>query len=266
MRLHTILLLTAVLIFSAAACWAYPTLSGSTGMVTLPSADVAPQGTAELAVSYQKIKTDTSILGDSISMYGMPDDVELKIMPARLVMGLAQGTEAWVGYTHISGDEDGKLWNGGLKYQFANEMQQGVTAAIGGQYSKLTNSVDMKVTSAFLALSKEVKDCCDGKGKATLSLGVLYQKFGDPVDDSSTQPYIGVEVDSGKGSFAAEYRLKDDDFDCKAPFSAVLRLPLGEEMTSPMWLEVGTTNAPILGLGLNENKVFFGLGIDLTPR
>jgi len=248
MRGSTVLLAAVVLVLGAMAAGAYPTLGGATGLVTLPTAEVAPAGMVDLAVDYQK----TEAAG-----------IELKLWPARAVAGLAKNAELWFGYNRMNGNsEDATLWNGGAKYAFLQEPKDKVSLAIGGSLGRLENDGHMNEASAFLVASKNLgKEKSAGEQpSARLSAGLVWLKFGDPADYDFTKPFLGVEV-FGKagGSLALEYRFKDDGADLEAPFSSVLRYPLGG-VGAPLWVEVGTTNAAFESLGNDESDFFVGVG------
>ncbi len=250
MRAWSILLVAVLVVASAAAALAYPTLNGPTGLVTVPTADTAPLGAVDLAVDYQK--TGLKGLGSSLDMYD-PEDV--KIIPIRAVAGVAPNAEVWAGYTKVSGDLDAKLWNGGAKYRFASEAKDKVDAAIGGSFGRLQNDEDINLSNAFLVLSKKLST---GSQKVGVKghLGVLWLKVASPIDQTLIKPFIGVEITGDKGvSLVVEYRVKDSDIDSKAPFSAAVRYLVSEDL----WIQAGMTNAALGGIGFDDQRFFGGL-------
>jgi len=248
MRVHMLLLLAILFAFSTAAAWGYPTLSGASGLVSLPTAEVSPTGTLDLALDYQQVS---------------PADLWF----LRANAGLAENLELSGGYTRVSDDDTISIWNLGLKYQIAKESEKRVSLAVGGSLGKLDNTESIDLASAFLVLSKSLSTGGTSarpfavKGHA----GLLWLSAKDSVvDEALLEPFLGVEFIGEKGaSLGLEYRLKDSDLDADPVFSAVLRYPLAK-MPSPLWLQVGTTNAGFAGLGGPDQDLFIGLAYRLT--
>ena len=243
-----------MLALGAIAGWAYPTMSGATGLVTLPTAEVVPQGVVDIAVDYQ------DNVGEAIEMY---DTEDVQIMPIRATIGVAESLEVWGGYTLVKVEDwdDAKLWNVGGKYQIMSEAAgDDVSVAVGGSFGKFDNDIEVDVTNAFLVASKDISTSVAPNQPigATAHLGVIWIDLEDTdIDESLTEPFIGLEIFGEKGaSLVVEYRFKDDSLDDSAPFSAALRYPIGE---SPLMIQVGTTNAAFAGIGADDNEFFVGL-------
>ena len=77
--------------------------------------------------------------------------------------------------------------------------------------------------------------------------------------EASARPFVAVEIQEGDSVIGLEYRMKDNDLDHKAVFSAVLRRPGGNNL---VW-EIGTTNASPIGLGLEDQEFFARICFDL---
>lgn len=260
MRVWVVVMAAVIAALGAAAAGAYPTFDGPSGLVTLPTAEVVPSGAVDLAVDYQKTNVGDRVLGGMLSMY----DSE-RFLPIRVTIGVADGVEVWGGYTLID-PEDGdrmKSWNAGLKYAFMQESSgDNFSAAIGGSVGRFDNSEDVDVTRAFLVFSKAIsmKHAAGQPISAMAHLGVMWASVGDPADDKMTKPFVGIEFFSSNGSsLALEYRFKEDNLESNAPFSAAVRYPLGEA-NSPLWVQVGATNAALAGFGGSDNSIFVGLG------
>lgn len=254
MRGFAVLVAAVVLALGAVAAGAYPTLGGATGLVALPTAEVAPAGTVDLAVDYQKTVARVSDIYEA----------DVTFWPARIAAGIGQNLELWAGYSKIEVDESGfddqKLWNGGVKLALPGESADKVALAIGGSLGKLeTDEDDIDLTSAFLVATQRF--AMEGsKGYTKASLGLMWIQAGDPIDESLLKPFAGVEfVGESGASLGLEYRVKDDDLDAKAVFSAVVRYPLAGA-GSPLWMEAGMTNAALGGLGGDDSDIFVGLG------
>jgi len=245
MRLTIIALVAVMLCLSMAAAWSYPTWDGGAGIVTMPTAEVAPTGAVDLALDYQKS-------GD------------FTMWPLRAGFGIATNAEVWAGYNRLndsSVDATGKIWNFGGKYLLMTEPKDKISLAVGAGWGKydLEDSVD--ATKAFIVATKNfrMKQAASLKVASKASVGLLYQKLSDPVDESITKPFVGIEFSNAAGTtLGLEYRFKDESIDSDPVFSAVLRCPVGKSV-NPLWVEIGTTNGG-LSMGSNEHKVFFGVG------
>jgi len=278
MRAYAVVLVAVVLALGAVAGWGYPSLNGASGLVSLPTAETTPAGMVDLAVDYQKV-------GDT------------RIWPMRATLGVGENAEVWFGYTRISANEEAageevegfgispmmrtggiviigggdsggtgidRAWNVGGKYLLPSKSESGVKLAVGGSTGKLENGEDLELSTAFFVASQKISL---KPGRLPLEtkahLGLLWAKVGSPIDNTTLEPFAGLEFIEKKGaSLGLEYRLKDNDLDEKAPFSAVVRYPLGG-VERPVMLEVGFTNAAVAGLGGADSRVFVGLGYRL---
>jgi len=256
MRLGFVVIIAAVLALSMAAAWAYPTFGGATGIVTLPTADVTPTGSADLAVDYQQ--ADVKIAA-AAEMY--------TLLPIRLSVGVADKTEVWLGYERITiSDVTKKIENIGLKYLLMREPDDEFSLGVGGSVGRCDLFGDSaNLASAFLVVSKNISAAISPEASVTtkLSLGAMWQSLEEPVEVDSTRPFVGIEfITKESGTFALEYRFKDDKIDAQAPFSAVWRYPIPD--MPALTVEIGTTNAAIGGLGLTDQRIFGGIGYRIT--
>lgn len=158
-------------------------------------------------------------------------------------------------------DEDIKIWNIGAKYKFMDEPDDNVSLAIGGSLGEMKDGDSVDVQKAFIAVSKNLtmKQAAGQPIAAKATAGLLYERQDDPVDQSLTKPYVGIDFTLKRGAqFGLEYRFKDDDLESDAVFSAALRYPFGNP-EQPVWVQLGTTNNTT-GFGTNDQDVFFGIG------
>jgi hypothetical protein len=281
MRLGFVVIIAAVLALSMAAAWAYPTLGGATGIVTLPTADVTPTGSADLAVDYQQATIDgdaLSSLGFGTGMYVLEEgkgamasfdgsDVDVKSLPARLTVGIAEKAEIWGAYDWLDTDVGtANIWSGGAKVLLMTEPADECSLGIGGSIGRAEMFDEtLDLASAFLVLSKNISAAVSPDASVTtkLSVGAMWQSLGDPADIDSIRPFVGIEfITKESGTFALEYRFKDDKIDAQAPFSAVWRYPIPD--MPALTVEIGTTNAAIGGLGLTDQRIFGGIGYRIT--
>lgn len=258
MRASLVVVVAVVLALSAVAAWAYPTFPGATGIVGMPTAAVAPTGTIDAAVDYQKVSL-SAITFDELGGTGTN-------YPIRAAAGLLDRAELSAGYAILNSDfEDLKTWNIGAKYQLMRESTGDLaTVAVGADFARIQDGDHINATNLYAVASKNFAGVCSTMPFAPVAhLGLMWQDFGDPLDDSFVRPFIGVELigkESWQGaSFGLEYRFKDSDFDAQAPFSAVLRYDL---QSMPLWVEIGTSNLnpAFINTGADAQKFFFGVG------
>jgi hypothetical protein len=81
--------------------------------------------------------------------------------------------------------------------------------------------------------------------------------FAFDMSETLTRPFLGLEYEGAdKTGLGIEYRWKDNDLDAKAVWSAVLR----HQFDKGISVEVGTTNANQLGLGMDNQNWFARVG------
>ena len=270
--------------------FAIPSLGGPTGIVSLPTAEIAPQNQLQTALSYQKF-TVTSVV-ESTGMYGQPAAAEssddFTSWSLQALAAVTKEAELWAAYSSVKNSDDTSVWGIGGKVQLTKESEQGADVAIGASFQSATETVlesigmygesqevsidvDVDVWKAYLVATKDFAqmkgEMSEGARPRMLgSLGLLYLKvnasasaYGVSVseDESLTRPFVGFEfVQPPATSLGLEYRWSDDKLDSKAVFSAVLRQQLSPEVTA----EIGTTNADPLGLGLDDQNIFVRVG------
>jgi hypothetical protein len=271
-RLWTLPVLAAFVVAAAGgSAFAIPSLGGPTGIVSLPTADVAPMDSLGLALTYQSL--DVGDLADDYTVWGL-----------QALAGVSEEAELWAAYSTVRNTDDTHVWGIGGKYLFAKEPEDSANLAIGGSWEQWADAVAETVVTAgdmytpeviesvttdvtfkkvylvatkdFTPLGGEAWEWSSGAGTRMLgTLGVIYIDV-DPdagEGDSLTRPFLGVEFIGEEGTtLGLEYRWKDDDLDQKAVFSAVLRHPFSPEVAA----EVGTTNASPGGLGLDGQDWF----------
>lgn len=260
MRIYAVLLALVALLLAAAPVWCYTSLGGPTGVVSMPSAGVVPAGSLDLAVDYQKVSGT-------------------RIIPLRATYGYGGNAELWGTFVDIGGDGAAistdagaaaitRAWNLGAKYRFSTETERGMALAVGGAFGRLENDESINTVNLFVVASKSLSIRHAGSEglAAQAHLGLMWARFDDPVGQSLTQPFIGFEVFGDNGaSLGVDYRFKDSTVDADAPLSLVFRYPVAGE-NNPLWLELGTTNAAVAGIGASDNSWFVGLGYRLGPK
>ena len=278
MRLWTITLMAALLVVAGStAALAIPSLGGPTGIVTVPTAAVAPMDQLQMALTYQSQEMAQEMYGGSASM-----DVDYWAL--NVLTGVAPEAELWGAYALADQEsptmsETATMWAIGGKYQLTREPEDEASLAIGASLEKWSDALwasgssmygsltDVDIVKAYIVATKDFTpltgegwEWASGGGTRMLgSVGILYIDVSpDEGDgDNLTRPFVGLEfVGVGGTTLGLEYRWKDDDLDQKAVFSAVLRHRLSAEVEA----EVGTTNAGPGGLGLDDQDIFVRLG------
>lgn len=261
--------LMAALLLAAGigSAYAIPSLGGPTGIVTVPTAAIAPNGELQTALTYQ-----------TQEMYGGNIDVEVWQLQA--LAGVSDEAELWAAYALADQDsptasETAHMWAFGGKYQLAKEPDDSMSLAVGGSLEKWSdtmmmygaspNDVDIwklyvVATKDFTPMAGQAWEWGSAAGTRMLgSLGVMYISVDPDGGDreSLTRPFVGMEfIAAGGTTLGLEYRWKDSDLDEKAVFSAVLSHQASPEVE----VQIGTTNAGPSGLGLDDQNVFVRLG------
>jgi len=248
MKLWLVVATLVLLAVCAVATSAAPTFDGATGVVTLPTAKVTPQGDLTLAIT---------------SLPSAPSNWEY--MFYRLNVGVAKDWEFYASYQPSTDQDDGDnddFITAGVKYSILNQAEDDVDLAIGDTIGKENWGYDSHemINKAYLALSKDFVLDPGMPLNARVTGGLLYSfaKWHGG-DDSFTKPYVALELMNDAGlCLAAEYRWRDDDWDDdEALFSSVLRYQFP---TMPLFVEVGTTNGEWLGYSWDNQRGFYGVG------
>jgi hypothetical protein len=261
----------ALLAISAGAACAMPSLGGPTGIVSVPSATIAPIDQWQTAVSWRSFET--------LGMYEDARDWSFQFLK-----GVADDAEIWAAYRRITDGEDTNLWQLGGKYQVSSALLPrggglaGADISIGASLGRWADSIamyadhgitDIDVLKAYIVATRQVwpfTAATEWEVAASTriigSAGLLYMRLEPDVggDDTVVRPFVGIEIVGPSGlTGGIEYRAKDSDVDHKAVFSAFLRRQLGPVSN----IEIGTTNATPIGTGLEDQSFFIRLGYDV---
>ncbi len=265
-KLWTLPLLAIFVIAAASgAAYAMPSLGGPTGIVSVPNALIAPPGQLQTALTYQ-----------AQEMY----DADVTYWALNVLTGVSKQAELWAAYALADVDvptgsaDTAHLWAIGGKWQLTSEPKDQASLAIGASWQSWSDlsisdsmySEDVSVMNAYIVATKDFTPMTGANweyGSTTTrilgSLGLMYINI-DPdssESDNLTRPFVGVEfIGAGGTSLGLEYRWKDSDLDDKAVFSAALTHKFGKGIEA----QVGTTNAGIAGLGMDDQDFFVRLG------
>lgn len=231
----------------AVAAMAYPTLSGPTGLVAIPTAATNGSGVT-VAADWVNVETGNGI-------------------PVRALIGLGSNAELGAAYETFSDTEFDNAWNVNAKLGFGNIFS--FRPAIGAQFTRVTGesvifeetSVEPKVdfTQAYLALTRVF---AFGDQSLGLTVGGNWTKVKSELDDvtlideSAVRGNVGVDLTLSQTlSVLAEYQTRSTKIGEEHPLSSIA----ARVRLSPMFtLQVGSTNA--LGpIGFGDHKFFAGL-------
>jgi hypothetical protein len=268
-RLWMLALMAALLVGAAGAAYAVPSLGGPTGIVALPTTDIAGMRDLETAATYQPLEIASPTGADDARAWSL-----------QVLRGVSDEAELWGAYSRVTDGSDSDLWRLGGKYKMKGFWGEDVQFVVGGSIARwidgfglpwvhavgmYTSDVDVK--KFYAVASRELTPIAPGwqrgpRGTRVIAnVGLLYMSI-DPDEggaESSARPFVAVEIKEGDSVIGLEYRMKDNDLDNKAVFSAVLRRPGGNNF---FW-EIGTTNASPIGLGMEDQEFFARICFDL---
>lgn len=217
------LLLAGVVLTLATSALAYPTLAGPTGLLTVPTAAVAPAGQLQAAVDLQYVGND-------------------ELYPMRAVYGINGNWEA--GATFVTGEATGDddIWGINAKYVLPAHLG-GADWAIGAAY---TDSDNVSTTAAYLAATKAFDETLAGTAALLWSDDDVDEEINDQTgdDDSDFALAIGVQADLDNGlTLIGEYV----NILPGASLNFAARYPLTDALTAQLGF-VGDTSDTTLGI------------------
>lgn len=236
---------------AAISAWSYPTLTGETGMILAPTADVMPTAHFDLAVNYARVND------------GATKPVEY---PVRFVYGLTNSTEASLASVRFNGSgAPGIDYIGaGLKVSVLQENLEtnypGI--AFGARAAKMSRVGfrDVRISEGYLAVSKSLfanSNFPDSGFVIRLHGGATYTNYSGGWSGSFVTPFAGVTYKSANDySAAVDFVGRQVDNTGKTfredIVSAVIRYPI----TSEFGFELGTTRP--FGMG-KSNTLYAGI-------
>jgi len=226
---YTLGILAVALTFGSMAR-AYPTLNAETGIVVLPNALTAQNG---------------SVVGAADMLFA--DENTFK---ARVLYGVDKNLE--VGASLSTGITDGISISS--KYRFT-DPQSTFNLAAGGSLT-LANH-DQTAVDLYLVGTQAFSR---GKTSVNPILGTFGVHFITENSDNTLRPFVGVQCPIGNNTqVAAEYQLKDGTFYQKPLTSVVLR----HYFTTDWSAQIGVTNGTGFG-STTEVRPFVGVQYNFT--
>jgi hypothetical protein len=218
MRLALFVGLTALL--AVAACAVSLTLTGPSGLVTLPTAAVVAPGQLVAALDY----------------YNTDDDATI---PLRVTYGIAPGWEAGARYAI---NDTANVWAVNAKYLTPLSIADFRLAA-GAQYSQSDASPSTQVTQAYLTGTRTL---LEAKGKAPAVTGTLAANWTKVAPGTNgVRAALGLQADCSltHASVIAEYQTKSSRLGEADPvWSLAARYPATPQLT----VQAGLTNGALL--------------------
>jgi hypothetical protein len=230
-----VVVVAAVALSGAAS--AYPTLQGATGLVTVPTAELMPAMQSDVAYDF----ASTSYLGE---------DSDLHVF--RVAHGMSDTAELYGAWASVSDHLVDTAYALGGKFILPQTYGTKGKWALGGDWQKATDDVDVRVLRAYLTGSFEIP-----KGRLHAGLMYIDRDWKDHGTESAIRPFLGAELFTPDGAtLAGEVRFRDSDIDDKAVFSVVYR----HSFPNSNWAgEIGFTNGAALGLGADDTDFFIGV-------
>lgn len=223
MALQTRLLTLLVALFFSATLigWSYPTISGDSGLVLAPTADVMPLMNLELAFDYNRFEVGTS---------------SATAFPVRLTYGIAPNLELFGVYADANDNHGYDVMGGGIKAQLVKGTgaEFSPSLAIGARMLRFDKAIERNIETAYLVSSASLynQDNYPHDGyQLRAHLGVAFDRFsGDVADNDFFTPFIGGSYESvGGSSFVVDYLPRLDNGTTvyrQSSLSAAVRIPI----------------------------------------
>jgi hypothetical protein len=228
----------------AGTAWAYPTRFGpATGLVDLPTSDVALPGGAEFAVDYSRLESGQ------------------QVWPIRLLVGVSDRAELGFSYARLKGTVDDDITGFGTKMTLMEEPQANFGFAVGASFLQGTarDILDIYAVASkeFPMAEPEAYRWQEGRARMRGHLGVMFTHIRNGPSDDEVKPFLGFDVTTPEGtSFVAEYKFTKFGDDHVA---AAVRYPLSPAVT----VQAGVARAGAV-LGQDDYRFLVGVNYNFT--
>jgi len=214
------LLLLGIALALISAAQAYPTLTGPTGLATLPTAAIAATGQLQVAADYFNA-----------------EEWEGTVYPVRLLYGVNDSLE--IGAAYWLNSDQSNAWGVNAKYLLPIKLAD-MPWAVGASYLNFPDWSET-FTQVYFVGSKAFTEASAGMPGFNGTIGVNWtQDDWDFGTDDAIRLYAGLEaIFANNLSVAGEFQTKNEDVDDNAIWSLVARYPFTPVLTG----QVGVTNA-----------------------
>jgi hypothetical protein len=238
---HRLCVLSAVLAVAllSGMAWGYPTrFTAMTGLVDLPTADVAASGSAELAADYAKLAG------------------EEQVWPMRVLAGVSDSAELGIAYTRLKDGVNDHFTGIGAKVALMKAETADFGLAFGGSY---VNGTGDNILDLYAVASKEIATAAPEaymvaapRARLRGHLGLMFTRVSNGRDDDELKPFVGFDVTTPDGAaLVAEYKWSKFGADQAA---AAIRYPVSPAMT----VQAGAARA---GSVLGQDDYRFTVGL-----
>ncbi len=219
-------LLLGMVVALVGAAFAYPTLTGPTGLITLPTASSLPAGQISLAADY----------------YNTSDGPVENSYPVRATLGLASSIEVGAAYLF---QDNADMWVLNAKLSPIINLI-GFDWGAGAQYAKQNlTPADETVFQLYWVGTMMMSDVDEGQPAIGLTVGANWTDS-DLLDDNTLRFFAGVEAGFANNfSLIAEYQTEDEDFETDPVWSVGARFGFTDAISA----QVAWTNGPFFGRG-----------------
>ncbi|MHB0938150.1 MAG: hypothetical protein ACYDCO_03950 [Armatimonadota bacterium] len=233
------LLILGMIATLACSAFAYPTLAGPTGLVTVPDAAVASTGQFLVAADYYNTDPDSTI-------------------PVRFVYGVGENFEVGALYAIQS---DASAWGVNAKYRLPFALGP-AGLAVGAQYFT-SDDLEETAMQLYAVGTLALMEATDTTPAFNGSLGVNWTSDEVDVpligyDEDAIRIFAGVEaVFANNLRIVAEYQTENEDFELDSTWSVAARYPFTNALTA----QIGMTNTfgPIPLFGIDDRNLFAGV-------
>lgn len=221
MRLIAVLAAVMVALAAAGVAGAYPTLSGPTGLLTVPTTDTAPERSLEAAGDWANLSAD----GNGFVVRGL--------------LGATERVELGALYAHFS-EPSGRILGINGKLQLRSEPESTFGLAVGAnatdpggdRFGDNSSGVQLYAV-ASKDLTSRAADLASVAWRMRVNAGLMYDSA---EDDTALRPFVGLDfTQPDGGQLMLEYQARSG----RDVSSIGLRYPLAAQLT----VQAGITNA-----------------------